>query len=263
MRLDPAVPSAGALDPVDQVIVRARADRILERADDARRVVGVDHGAHRGVRQRPRRQTVDGIRRRRCGQREVGQRQLPHRDASDLGREAQPLLAQVLRIAPVGDLDSQARLVALEARQPLTFHRHVDLARKKIGDVAAFVEDWRDQQPVPEHLAATPIVAQVDLDRTPRVDRRPHPGDLRRIGRGPLQEAAITADELARRIAGQTAEAVVDEDDRIVGQARIGDAHRHPGCANGGDERVGADVGPADFGKDARRVGGHRQSIVV
>ena len=68
---------------------------------------------------------------------------------------------------------------------------------------------------------------------------------------GALQEAAVAADDLLARIAGEAAEGVVDEDDRVVGQPRVRDHHGHAGGAHRCRERVGAVVDARDLLDDA------------
>ncbi len=108
---------------------------------------------------------------------------------------------------------------------------------------------------VPEQRAVLAVVAQVDLDRGRCAYRRT---DLRhRLGVGfrSLQEAAVAAQDLVARVAGEPAERVVGEHHRVVVLARVGDDHRHAGRPHRRHERIRAVVAPAQLGADAEEVG--------
>ncbi len=60
-----------------------------------------------------------------------------------------------------------------------------------------------------------------------------------RIGLGPLQEPAVAAHHTPRRSSRRASGGRVGVDDRVVGQARIGDEHRLARLLEGGEERPG------------------------
>nr|WP_308237912.1 hypothetical protein [Phenylobacterium sp. J426] len=58
--------------------------------------------------------------------------------------------------------------------------------------------------------------------------------------RAPLQEPAVAAQHLVLPVAGEVEEGAIDEGDRVVRLARVGDHHRHPGHLDGGEEDAAA-----------------------
>ncbi len=98
------------------------------------------------------------------------------------------------------------------------------------------------------------MVADVDLDAARLPHRGTDGGDGGRIGQRPLQKAAVAAEDLVPRIAGEAAERRIGEDDRVIQQTRIGDDHGHPRRPDGGREGIGAAAGADQLRADARGV---------
>ena len=73
-------------------------------------------------------------------------------------------------------------------------------------DVAAFIEDWRNQQFVPEWRASLSIVPQRYFAISPRRDRFADLPQTREIGFRTSQEAHAFAEQFFARVAGHAAE---------------------------------------------------------
>ncbi len=148
---------------------------------------------------------------------------------------------------------------------PLPEAREVELAAEEEQQFAVRTEHGADVQLVDEGAAVAPVVQQLHHDVASRGDGGPDAGDVGRVGRRPLKEAAIAPDQLLRRVAGEFQEGAVGEDDRIVGQVRIGDDHRHPGLVGGGEQEVGPggpDTGQAR-GRDGRELGRAQARVLL
>ena len=255
--VEPAGGAARVDDAVFDVVVHARRDALRHGAVHAVAVLRMDGRHHLGVGEggggvapESRLEGVGGV------QLPAGQVELPDAEPPRLGGEAQAGFAVLLRPQPVAELGHQGGVPVLQAGQALALQRHVDLAREEIGQDAVRVADGRHQQAVPERLARLAMVADVDLDRPAGLhglaDADHRPG----IGLGALQEAAVAADDLLARVAGQAAEGIVDEDDRVVGQAGVRDHHGHARGAHGRREGVGLGVDAGDLGDDVVGVVG-------
>jgi hypothetical protein len=92
---------------------------------------------------------------------------------------------------------------------------------------------------------------EVDRDRALFLERRAHFVDRAAVGLRALQESAVAADDLVVLVACEVEEGAVGEHDRVVGQARIGDDHRHARHLDGGKEDIAAVLNAV-----ARDVGG-------
>ena len=222
-------------------------------------------GADRVVRRRRAgREAIDGIERRRPGQRAFGQRDLPHPDRRRFGCPLQPRLGRLLRGEAIRRLDGQAGIRAGQRRDLFALGGDVLLAGKEMRQPARRIEHRRNRQPVPERSAVFAVVEDVALDRPTGADRGANLGDDGAVGVGALEQAAVAADKIRRRITAKGAETVVDVDQWIVGLARIGDRDRCLRRGNDGAERIvtgmdqrgGQPVGAGCHGS-CRRVGVH------
>ena len=252
---DPADRAVRAVDAVLDVELRARGDATVERGTQARHVVGM--GGASQILAGKRLADVAAEARlafRRCGQRAALQVDLPYAEAAGLGGEAQARLALPLGTQAVGTFGEQGGVVALQPGQALALQRDVNLACEEIGESAIAVPYRGQQQAVPERLAGLAVVADVDFDALHRGDGRANACHRRRVGLRPLQEAAVAADDLLPRVAGEAAERIVGEDHRVVVRAGVGDDHRHPRGAHRGCERVGSGGDALEFGLDAVAV---------
>jgi hypothetical protein len=101
------------------------------------------------------------------------------------------------------------------------------------------------------------VVLNVDLDGFDASDSLADLRDGRGIGLRPLEETTVAAEYLRPAIPAEPAERVVGEDDRVVGQAWIGDDHRHPRGAYRRDERIGPDILRDQFGRDTLGIRRH------
>ncbi len=178
--------------------------------------------------------------------------QTPSRPASVAKSQARGCL--FLRAQPVGDLRHQGGVVDLETLEPLALDRDVDLACEEIGQPTLCVADRRHQEPVPKRLAGLAVIENVGAHRHGSVDRGPDLRHRRGIRVGSLQEAAVAPEDLFARVVAQTAEGVVDEDDRVVGKPRVRDHHGHAGRPDGRGERIRTPVAARDLVDDAGRV---------
>ena len=111
--------------------------------------------------------------------------------------------------------------------------RHVELRGEVELQLAVLVGDGAEVERVPEGGAILAVVEQVDGDRRARFDGVTHERYAFLVRLRPLQETAVAAHDLVAPIAAEAKERFVAKYDRIVGQARIGDDHRHAGGANG------------------------------
>jgi hypothetical protein len=143
-------------------------------------------------------------------------------DVLDLGRdEPQPRggPGDVELVRDEREALDQAAVALLGDPQPLG---DLDL----LGDVgerpdelhgpAAGVPDRRDRHAVGERRAVLADVVHDDDRRAPLLDRRPHGRDGVRLGVGALQEPAVAAEDVGRRVAGQALERGVDVQQRLV-----------------------------------------------
>ena len=108
---------------------------------------------------------------------------------------------------------------------------HVVLDADECQQLAFGIEHRRAAQFIDEALAVAPVVNQLDGYRTRLGYRAAQQVGGRGVGARPLQEAAVTAQNFLRRVAGDLQEGGVCENNRAVGQIRVGD--HHP-CRGGG-----------------------------
>ena len=255
--VDPADAPVGGDDAIFDVVVLAGLDAARPGEVPRRAVVRVDAGFEiadrEGLRAIPSEVLLGDPRRGQLAGTKV---LLPDAEPPRLGGEVQPGRVLLLDVEPVRDLCHEGGIVAFEPFDLVPLDRDVDLAGEEIGELSRGVPDRRHQQPVPEGLARLAIVENVEPDGLPVL----HGGaDLRhglRVGLGALQETAVPADDLLARIAGEPAERVVDEDDRVVRQAGIRDHHRHAGRPHGRREGVRAVVDAGDLLDDAGGIAG-------
>ena len=125
------------------------------------------------------------------------------------------------------DLAKQNMLVRGEVAGA-TLGGDVELRGEVIQQLAVVIGDRTEQQAVPERRLVAPIVEQLDRQVLARGKRRPDPRHRGRIGVRPLEETAVSADDLRGGIAGLVEKCLVGEHDRVIGQLRIADHHRHP-----------------------------------
>ena len=101
------------------------------------------------------------------------------------------------------------------------------------------VRDRTDVEAVPEGCAVLLVVQDVDVDVLAGRNRLTDRSDRHGIGFGSLQEPAVPAIDLVPGITRQLQKGVVGEDDRIVGQVRVGHHNRHTGRPDCRRKRVG------------------------
>ena len=191
----------------------------------------------------------------RPGQHARGEVEIPGADLGGVNRQLERDLIEREPLLGALALGQQHRVGRLQPGQPVALERHIHLAREEVGELARLVVHGGEQQPVPESGPVPAVVPEVQLDRAPLLDGAPHPGDRIGVGVGSLQEAAISPDDLLARVAGQAAERVVDEHDRIVGQTQVGDYHRHARAAHRrGEGIVRCDLFQDHLGFNARGV---------
>jgi hypothetical protein len=92
-----------------------------------------------------------------------------------------------------------------------------------VGDLAELVAHRRDREPVPEGGAVPPVVQDLDDALALLGDGGADLGDRCRIGVGALQEPAVPAERLGRRVPRDALEPLVDVDEGPIGQPGIGD----------------------------------------
>jgi hypothetical protein len=92
-----------------------------------------------------------------------------------------------------------------------------------VGDLAALVAHRRDREPVPEGGAVPPVVQDLDDALALLGEGGADLGDRGRIGAGALQEPAVPAERLGRRVPRDALEPLVDVDEGPIGQPGIGD----------------------------------------
>ena len=143
----------------------------------------------------------------------------------------------------------------LQHRLRLTTAGHVQLAGEEVDQLALAVEHRTQVERVPERRAVLLVVDQLDSQVVLRGQRRPDQVDGRRVCGRPLQEAAVPAEDLIRRVASHTLKRFVDEHERHVGVFRVGQAHRHAGHLDRGEEDVLATQSGA-LGSDVTAVAG-------
>jgi hypothetical protein len=102
-----------------------------------------------------------------------------------------------------------------------------------VGDLAEIVAHRRDREPVPEGAAVPPVVQDLDDALALLGDGGADLGDGCRIGAGALQEPAVPAERLGRRIARDALEPLVDVDQGPIGQPGIGDGDTLGGDVEG------------------------------
>ena len=129
---------------------------------------------------------------------------------------------------PVIDLLQEPVLRGLQALDFAKF-RDVDLGGEDVEKAPLVVVNRAKAQLIPEGGAVLAVVEDFDLEiffLTQRFADGVYGGGRCALA---LQEAAILADRLVRRIAGQLEERLIGEHDRIIGSPGIGHHHRHPG----------------------------------
>ncbi len=162
------------------------------------------------------------------------------------------------RAVPRGLAAQQHAQGGLEIRFAL--QRHVRLAQRVVGqvggraggDVALVAEivqqgsvrreDRREEKQVPEHRAVAAVVDHPFDAAAFLGDALPYARRGLLVGRLALQETAVAAHRLARRIQRDGRERVVDGDHGVVGLGGIGQHHRLAGMHDGRHQGAG-DVG--------------------
>lgn len=99
----------------------------------------------------------------------------------------------------------------------------VRLNADEVGDETGFIADGGDGKAVPERGAVLAVVEQLDGDFPLLADGAPEEVDGGGVGFGALEEAAVAAEDFGDGIAGEPLKAGVDVDERLVGQAGVGD----------------------------------------
>ncbi|CDX38847.1 hypothetical protein MPLA_250056 [Mesorhizobium sp. ORS 3359] len=132
----------------------------------------------------------------------------------------------------------KALLVGYDALLGMLAVGDIQLRGEEKQKLAFVIVDRADVERVPEGGTVLAIVQKVDADVVALGHRRAKFRDGSRIRLRSLQEAAVPAHDLFARIARQPKERIIDEDDRVVRFARIGDKHRHARCPNGRREWV-------------------------
>jgi hypothetical protein len=108
----------------------------------------------------------------------------------------------------------------------------------EVEQPARFVADGADDERVPERCAVYFVIEDFGLDALSGSDGVADVIHDRPVRLRPLQKAAVPADGLFARIAGEPSEGVIDEHDRIVGLTWVRNQHRRPRPPKGGGERV-------------------------
>ncbi|MDR7060553.1 hypothetical protein J2X38_002604 [Sphingopyxis sp. BE235] len=150
-------------------------------------------------------------------------------------------LKQIVEIMrePGGELTDCLHLLGLLRRLfALSPPRHIELACEEMQKLAASVINRSDKDRIPERRPIALVVQYLEGDRLAVRDCRPEVRDKLAIGLRPLQETAVPPENLGLFIAGQIEEGLVREDDRIIGNVRIGQDHRHPGHLDCGEEDI-------------------------
>nr|WP_245496697.1 hypothetical protein [Lichenibacterium ramalinae] len=179
--------------------------------------------------------------------------EVPDAELAGLGREAQAFLAPLLSLGASGHLRGECHVVALQSRQTVPFGRDVDLAGEEVAQGAVGTVDRCRQEPIPEARAVSTRVLDLDLDGLGNGYGGPDAGHRVGIRVGALQETAVPTEDLRTRVAGQPAEGVVGEDDRVIGQAWVRYHHGHACGLDRGEERVFAEVRAGNLGGDVIR----------
>jgi hypothetical protein len=102
-----------------------------------------------------------------------------------------------------------------------------------VGDFAALVAHRRDREPVPEGGPVPPVVQDLDDALALLGESGADLGDRRRIGAVTLQEPAVPAERLGRRVPRDALETLVDVDERPISQPGIGDGDALRGDVEG------------------------------
>ncbi len=147
-------------------------------------------------------------------------------------------VVEVVRDA-AGELpDGLHSLRAVPRRFRGALARHIELAAEEVEQFAARAEHGTDVQRIPKRRAVVPVVHQFDGDGLAFAERAADRADGRRVGFRALQEPAIPAEHLVRRVPGHVHERGVRENDGVVRFARVGNDHRQVRPLDGGEENV-------------------------
>ena len=116
--------------------------------------------------------------------------------------------------------------------------RHIDLAGEMVDEATGGIDHRTDEQGVPERGAVLAVVKNLLMEILATIQVT---GDFRddpSVGALPLEKAAVVAEYLVLRIAGQLFESAVAEDDRLIRLVGIGQTHRHPAHLHGREENI-------------------------
>lgn len=163
----------------------------------------------------------------------------------------------------------QAALLGLELGHAVALDGDVELGGDEVLRLDGFfslrgAEDGGDHDSVPEPRTVLAVIQQVERDAAVLGDGVAQADDVVRAGVGALEEAAVAADDLRGGVARQPLESGVDEDDGVVGQARVADGHRNDGVGDAHDEGVARHeegVEARDGGLDERMVSGQARGV--
>ena len=170
-----------------------------------------------------------------CGQ--------PDIDDVDGDRSGHQRLEVLHRMGEVGQ--AGAGIVIGQLMQlpfPLDAFGDVGLVADVMGEPPGVIAHRGDMQLVPEGPAVASIVPHHGANVLPLGERGTHRGDHVRFRVGALQESAVAAEDLVRRITGQLDKRRVDVDERVVVGKAVGDGDAQTGVIDrvdqGGDRKV-------------------------